>query len=158
VRERVLEALESTDLEAADPLLRGRFVFGLVVQHELQAQESLLQTLQALTGTEYHTPRERAPDRAPSGPEEITVPAGVSRSAVDERAMTTSLHTTSSLPYRTIARRWPAPLTVDDRGYATEGLERRRLGGRSENAVAPLGWEGGKGGWERAGSQTEPVR
>jgi iron(II)-dependent oxidoreductase len=158
VRERVLEALEHTDLEAPNPLLRGRFVFGLVVQHELQAQESLLQTLHALMDTEYHTPRERPPDRAPSGPDEITVPAGVfTLGAVDEPwAYDNELapHDVELPSYR--IDRAPVPNSafaefVDDRGYrsrkvwSAEGWEWRE----HENAVAPLGWEGGKGGWER---------
>jgi iron(II)-dependent oxidoreductase len=46
VRERVLEVLERTELDPADRLLRDGFVFGLVVQHEQQHVETMLQTLQ----------------------------------------------------------------------------------------------------------------
>ena len=46
VRGRALEVLERVDLESEDRLLRNGFVFGLVIQHELQHQETMLQTLQ----------------------------------------------------------------------------------------------------------------
>ena len=50
VRSRALDALEHIDLDAPNALLRNGFVFGLVVQHELQHQETMLQTLQLRTG------------------------------------------------------------------------------------------------------------
>jgi iron(II)-dependent oxidoreductase len=46
VRERVLDLLGRTELDPADRLLRDGFVFGLVVQHEQQHVETMLQTLQ----------------------------------------------------------------------------------------------------------------
>ena len=46
VRERTLETLERADLEADDPLLERAFVFGLVIQHERQHRETMLQTIQ----------------------------------------------------------------------------------------------------------------
>jgi gamma-glutamyl hercynylcysteine S-oxide synthase len=52
VRARSLEVLEETDFGADDPLLRGGFAFGLVVQHEQQHVETMLQTIQ-LSGWEH---------------------------------------------------------------------------------------------------------
>ena len=52
VRERVLAVLERTELDSDDRLLRDGFVFGLVVQHEQQHVETMLQTLQ-LSGLEH---------------------------------------------------------------------------------------------------------
>jgi iron(II)-dependent oxidoreductase len=52
VRSRVLDVLERTELDPADRLLRDGFVFGLVVQHEQQHVETMLQTLQ-LSGLEH---------------------------------------------------------------------------------------------------------
>jgi iron(II)-dependent oxidoreductase len=52
VRARSLEVLEETDLDADDLLLRGGFAFGLVVQHEQQHVETMLQTIQ-LSGWEH---------------------------------------------------------------------------------------------------------
>ncbi|HEU5263222.1 MAG TPA: SUMF1/EgtB/PvdO family nonheme iron enzyme, partial [Gaiellaceae bacterium] len=76
VRTRVLGALEHLDLDAPNALLRHRFVFGLVIQNELQHQEAMLQTVQLRTGTEYPVPKPTTPDAAPGGPVEIHVPAG----------------------------------------------------------------------------------
>lgn len=52
VRERTLETLESVDLDSEDPLLRDGYVFGLVLQHERQHNETMLQTIQ-LAGVEH---------------------------------------------------------------------------------------------------------
>lgn len=52
VRARSLEVLEGTELDPSDPLLRGGFAFGLVVQHEQQHVETMLQTIQ-LSGLEH---------------------------------------------------------------------------------------------------------
>jgi iron(II)-dependent oxidoreductase len=46
VRAAVLELLDGLELDDADPLLAGGFAIGLVVQHELQHRETMLQTLQ----------------------------------------------------------------------------------------------------------------
>jgi hypothetical protein len=56
VRGRALEVLESVTFDDHDPLLRNAYVYGLVLQHELQHQETMLQTLQ-LSGVAYPTPR-----------------------------------------------------------------------------------------------------
>jgi gamma-glutamyl hercynylcysteine S-oxide synthase len=85
VRERVLDVVERIDLDAPDPLLRNRFVFGLVLQNELQRQEEILQTLQLRTERAYPLPKLEPTDRAPGGSDEIHVPAGsFVRGAVDE--------------------------------------------------------------------------
>jgi iron(II)-dependent oxidoreductase len=46
VRERVLDVLDRTELDPENRLLRDGFVFGLVVQHEQQHVETMLQTLE----------------------------------------------------------------------------------------------------------------
>jgi iron(II)-dependent oxidoreductase len=46
VRSRVLGVLDGIQLDPTDRLLRGGFVFGLVVQHEQQHVETMLQTIQ----------------------------------------------------------------------------------------------------------------
>jgi gamma-glutamyl hercynylcysteine S-oxide synthase len=50
VRTRVLEVLEEIDLEDDDPLLTDAFVYGMIVQHEHQHQETILATLQLRSG------------------------------------------------------------------------------------------------------------
>jgi iron(II)-dependent oxidoreductase len=54
VRQRALEVLETVELspEAADPLLREGFVYEMLLAHELQHQETMLQLLQLVEGYE----------------------------------------------------------------------------------------------------------
>ena len=78
VRERTLALLEEVDLDVADPLLRDGFVYDLVVQHEHQHDETILQTIQ-LTPGRYGEALPALPD-APAGlagsAEVVTVPGG----------------------------------------------------------------------------------
>jgi gamma-glutamyl hercynylcysteine S-oxide synthase len=46
VRARSLAVLDGIDLDPSDPLLGGGFAFGLVIQHEQQHVETMLQTIQ----------------------------------------------------------------------------------------------------------------
>jgi iron(II)-dependent oxidoreductase len=48
VRARALEILDRLELDNGDPLLDGGFVYGMVVQHEHQHDETLLATLQLM--------------------------------------------------------------------------------------------------------------
>ena len=158
VRERSLEMLERIDLEAPDILVRRGFVFGLVLQNELQSQESMLETLQSRIGSEYPVEESTAPDRAPGGPDEIEVPGGTFTlgATYEPWAYDNELepHETE-LPAFKIDR---APVTngdfaefVDDRGYSTHkhwseaGLAWRER----EDVRAPLYWEQESFGWER---------
>jgi gamma-glutamyl hercynylcysteine S-oxide synthase len=159
VRERVLDFLEHhVDFDTPNPLLKDGFVFGLVVQHELQRQEAMTETLQLRTEREYPLPAPDMPDRAPGGPSEIRVPGGVFvlGALAEPWAYDNELpaHEVELPPFR-IDR---TPVTnglfaefVQDRGYRTrrlwtdEGWEWRER----EGAVAPLYWERGADGWER---------
>jgi iron(II)-dependent oxidoreductase len=76
VRGRVLDVLEAVEFDPALPLLAEGFVYGMVVQHEHQHDETMLATLQ-LTGRPYpHT----MPDPPPAGRllprAEVFVPGG----------------------------------------------------------------------------------
>jgi iron(II)-dependent oxidoreductase len=48
VRSRALNALASLDLAADDPLVRDGFVYGMVIQHEHQHDETMLATIQLM--------------------------------------------------------------------------------------------------------------
>src|SRR6478752_812129 len=72
IRGRVLARLVSADFDAANPLLRDGFVYQMVLQHEYQHNETILQTLQLKRGAPY-TPLARvAPEtgagRLPAAP------------------------------------------------------------------------------------------
>jgi iron(II)-dependent oxidoreductase len=49
----VLEALETADLEGDDLLRRDGFVYHIILQHECQHNETMLQTLQLMQGKGY---------------------------------------------------------------------------------------------------------
>jgi len=77
VRERTLTVLEEVDLspEAEEPLLRDGFVYEMLVAHELQHQETMLQLLELVDG--YHPIRSDGTVAVSAeGPATITVPAG----------------------------------------------------------------------------------
>ena len=167
VRSRVLEALEDVDLDAPNALLRDAFVYGLVLQHELQQQETMLEALQLHTDFEYPVPTSAAPDRAPGGPAEIHVPGrSFTLGAADEPwAYDNELvaHEVELGPF------WidRAPVTngefatfVKDTRYRSKKVwsaERWEWRPREE-AHAPLFWEMGDDGWERIRfGRREPV-
>jgi len=57
IRDRVLARLEKVELDGSNPLLRDGYVYHLVLQHEYQHNETILQTLQLKLGVPYHAPR-----------------------------------------------------------------------------------------------------
>jgi len=66
VRNRVLAALERAPLDDPSiPLLHGGYVYNMVLQHEYQHDETILQTLQLKQGAPYAAPR-AAPVRSPA--------------------------------------------------------------------------------------------
>jgi iron(II)-dependent oxidoreductase len=77
VRERTLEVLADVDLSAAaeDRLLREGFVYEMLLAHELQHNETMLQLLQMVDGYAPRPPLGTAPVD-PGGPETIAVAAG----------------------------------------------------------------------------------
>jgi gamma-glutamyl hercynylcysteine S-oxide synthase len=83
VRGRALEILERVDLESDERLLRNGFVYGMVIQHELQHQETMLQTLQ-LRDAPYDCPFPDEPPAAVAG--ERLVEAGPFAMGTDEEA------------------------------------------------------------------------
>ena len=72
IRERVLERLERVDLGSDNPLLRDGYVYQMVLQHEYQHNETMLQTLQLKTGApSAPAVRWEPPQRdLPNGPRE----------------------------------------------------------------------------------------
>ncbi len=78
VRERALEVLAAVELDDADdPLLMGGFVYEMLIAHERQHNETMLQLLQMVDG--YPCPgRDPGPAGEPAvlGPEMVTVAGG----------------------------------------------------------------------------------
>jgi gamma-glutamyl hercynylcysteine S-oxide synthase len=75
VRDRSLELLEEVALDGDDPLLREGFVYDLIIQHEQQHEETILQTLQLMPG-KYRDRMPDLPEGAAAEPETVCVPAG----------------------------------------------------------------------------------
>ena len=57
IRARVLEQLDALEWDDDNPLLRGGLVYNMVLQHEYQHNETILQTLQLKLGAPYSAPR-----------------------------------------------------------------------------------------------------
>lgn len=81
VRERVLACLDEANLENADnPLLSGGFLYEMIIRHEQQHSETILQTLQVMSSEAYQPPRSAEVSPAESFDEEmVPVPGGTFR-------------------------------------------------------------------------------
>ena len=166
VRERALHALDHIDLDAPNPLLRKGFVYGLALQHELQHQENMLQTLQ-LGATQYPARNQPPADRAPAGPDEFKIDAGSfilgatdEPWAYDNELVPHEVEVGPFLIDRTPVTNGAFIDFISHKGYRTqkywspEGWEWRER----EDVSAPLFWELGKDGWERTRfGRREPV-
>jgi gamma-glutamyl hercynylcysteine S-oxide synthase len=160
VRERALEELDRADLgEDGPPLTAGGLVFEMVVEHEAQHAETMLQALQMLPAGGYR-PAGRA--RTPPGP------AALPRDAVHVEGGTFEMGAGGAgFAYdceRPRHRRAIAPFLIDrhpvtnarhlefmaDGGYARRELwsDEGWAWRESEGAEAPAYWErDGEGGW-----------
>jgi iron(II)-dependent oxidoreductase len=90
IRGRVLARLAATDFDDANPLLRDGYVYQMVLQHEYQHNETILQTLQLKQGEPY-SPAARfelppAPTVAAAPGEMVRFPGGRVEIGTDDRA------------------------------------------------------------------------
>jgi gamma-glutamyl hercynylcysteine S-oxide synthase len=78
VRERTLEVLAEVEIggDADDPLLRDGFVYEMLIAHEQQHNETMLQLLQMVDGYECPNPSGTEPVSPGPGPETIVVEGG----------------------------------------------------------------------------------
>ena len=92
IRGRVLGRLAATDFEPDHPLLHEGFVYNMVLQHEYQHNETMLQTLQLKQGEPYSPMARLAPPPAPAagGHGEqggmVRFPGGVAEIGTDDRS------------------------------------------------------------------------
>ena len=151
VRANVLEHLDGLDLDAGNPLLGNAFVYGLVAQHELQHNETMLQTLQLRTRP-YPLDTE-----APNAPSDESRPLQGEAIFEGGDAEIGSEHMWSYDNERPIARVATGPFAIDlapvtnatveafiaDAGYDTQSLWTSEGWSyiTSEAISAPLGWE-----------------
>jgi gamma-glutamyl hercynylcysteine S-oxide synthase len=169
-RDRVLRALGDIDLAGDDPLLKNGFVFRMVLQHEYQHGETILQTLQLKQGEPYAAPRGRVfPPAAGSGDvgEMVDFPGGEVVIGSDDTGAAYDnerpAHRVEVAPFR-IGRH---PVTcgeylsfVEDGGYRDDDLwsEAGRSWLREAGAEAPMYWERTDQGWrERVMELVRPL-
>jgi gamma-glutamyl hercynylcysteine S-oxide synthase len=87
VREAVLAALGTANLDGEDPLLKDGFVYHMILQHEYQHNETMLQTLQLMDGEGYRpSPSVEHPAGSPPSEEMVHVPGGPFVMGTDDRA------------------------------------------------------------------------
>jgi iron(II)-dependent oxidoreductase len=141
VRERTLDVLDQIDLDPDDPLRRDGFVYDLILAHEHQHNETMLQLLQMV---ERYEPVERdpAPPAEPvsEGPEMVRIEGG----AVEIGAPAEGFAYDNERPRHTVALE---PFEID-RTPVTNGQYARYV--EETGAEPPLYWErDGAGGWVR---------
>jgi iron(II)-dependent oxidoreductase len=76
IRSRVLDRLETVQFDNDNPLLQGAYVYHMVLQHEYQHNETILQTLQLKKGEPYRPPRARSFKKVPARRKEMVHFAG----------------------------------------------------------------------------------
>ena len=125
VRERTLEVLDEIDLDSGDPLLAHGFIYEMLLAHEYQHNETMLQLLQMIESYEpVEVDRGPASEPVSDGPEMVGVEGGRHGIGAGQRPRasptTTSARATrsSSTPSRSTAPRsrtppssntWPRP-------------------------------------------------
>ena len=162
VRKAVLEQLATVDLTSEDPLLDDGFVFRMVLQHEYQHNETILQTLQLKTGEPYHpsvsVSHPNAPGEDPFGrPTMLPFPGGAVAIGTDDRSASYDnerrRHSVEIAPFLIDA----TPVTETEYAdfIAEAGYETREYWSddgwawRSESGVRhPKYWSSGEEGWE----------
>lgn len=89
IRARVLDRLAAADFRTGPALLREGYVYRMVLQHEYQHDETILQTLQLKQGAPYVPAERRAPPAAQAAVEPgvmVLFPGGEVRLGTDDRS------------------------------------------------------------------------
>jgi len=141
VRERALDVLDAVDVSpgAENPLLRDGFVYELLLAHELQHNETMLQLLQMVEG--YESPLVGAAvafEPVAPGPKTVAIPAGEYEIGAPERGFA----------YDNERGRHPVELAAFeiDRSPVTNAAYAEFLA--AGGGEPPLYWErDGEGGW-----------
>jgi gamma-glutamyl hercynylcysteine S-oxide synthase len=161
IRRRVLERLATADLETSNPLLHQGYVYRMVLQHEYQHNETILQTLQLKQGTPY-VPAVRRPVPPSAGraqPGAMTLfPGGPVEIGTTDRS--TAYDNERGLHRITLAPYWidVDPVTngefvgfIESGGYSSPNLwsEAGWVWLQESGATAPEYWDRIDGVWMR---------
>ena len=151
---RALELLAEADLDGDEPLLRDGFVHEMIIEHEHQHTETILQTLQLVAGG-YRPPLPAPPPARPVSLDTVAVPAGRYPAGThghhpydNERGV----HEIELAGFR--IDRFPVSCGqylafIDDGGYRRPELwgEPGREWLAGSGAIAPKHWRREDGGW-----------
>src|SRR5215218_3275540 len=92
VRRAVLQTLEEANFSGDDPLLKDGFVYNMIIQHEAQHNETMLQTLQLKKGEGYkpqahiELPKSKEAQQQQQQQQMVAVPGGEFVMGTDECA------------------------------------------------------------------------
>lgn len=170
IRQRVFQQLRRTDLEGGPELARDGFVYHLVLQHEYQHNETMLQTLQLKLGDPYEPPTQRALPAAahPAVPGMVAIPGGTFTVGTDDRSVAYDNerpgHAVTLEPFSVDAfavSNGDFALFIEQGGYDTPSYwsEAGREWLRESGAAAPQYWFLRDGAWwSRVMNRTAPVQ
>lgn len=160
VRRAVLEELWDVETNGSTPLLTDSFVYRMVLQHEYQHNETILQTLQLKQGAPYAPPRQLTPPTVSTAPPEdgtmVRVEGGTVRLGTDDRS---AAYDNERPAHRVdLASFWIDVHPVSNRayadfveagGYGLDGVwsEAGRAWRDHEGLVAPKYWARSGEGW-----------
>jgi gamma-glutamyl hercynylcysteine S-oxide synthase len=140
VRERTLDVLEGVEIgpEVEDPLLREGFVYEMLLAHELQHNETMLQLLQLVEGYEpargeFQAPREPVPEI----PATVVVEAGQYEIGASARGFA---YDNERLRHNVALSAFEIDRTPVSNGAYVSFME-------ETGAEPPLYWEREGGGW-----------
>lgn len=168
IRSRVLDRLDDLHWDEDNPLLRQGFVYHMVLQHEYQHNETILQTLQLKQGEPYAAPRSVSFASAQSLPAEmvhfsggeVTIGTDDTRVAYDNERPRHAVHVDPFLIDRTAVTNGRYLEFISDGGYTRPGLwsESGRQWLSDNRAVAPKYWRREGTTWtERVMDLARPV-
>jgi len=171
IRNEVLERLETAEFDSDNPLLRDGYVYNMVLQHEYQHNETILQTLQLKQGSPYHPPIRRELPRArldsPLAGVFVTVPEGEYRLGTNDTSAAYDNERPSHQARLSTFQICASPVTNGEFSefMRADGYRDERLwsaAGRKwlaeSGASAPRFWEGSEGSWVvREMDRTEPL-
>ncbi len=151
---RALELLAEADLDGDDPLLRDGFVHEMIIEHEHQHSETILQTLQLVAGG-YRPALPPPPAARPVSLDSVAVPAGrypVGTAGHHPYDNERGVHEVELAGFR--IDRFPVSCGeylafIEDGGYRRPELwgEGGRAWLAGSGAIAPKHWRREDGGW-----------
>ncbi|HLF70388.1 MAG TPA: ergothioneine biosynthesis protein EgtB [Actinomycetota bacterium] len=166
IRGQVFDVLEAVELDPSNALLKDGFVYGMVVQHEHQHDETMLATLQ-LRARQYPTKELPTPAGRAIPVREVLIEGGIFQMGTDlepwaydnERpAHTVDLDAFWIDTYPVTNAEYMAFIAAggydDPRHWSSEGWEWRQ----KEQAFAPMNWRRSGNAWSRNRfGKVEPV-